>query len=374
METYRLSSKLRDKDREYLIQTANDSSVGSVATTTYVDGILTEAVNCPHPSDIRPQDVLSLVKLTHEEKKKEIEQLLQTYRRVIDGGDPELMYQLGTAFYYKGFLMESKELCRSALQMNSEHHQSYNQLGVTELGLGSTAAAIAAGLEAVNRRPRFADYHNNLGESYLADSDFRAAIVQFEEAIGINLYYADAYFNLGLTHLAALASRPTDPGTNERMAAKIVDCFHKGSLIHPAYVTPQFSLGMDAVRGHVFDRALMLFRAVRDAKKESHRQEFAGFYMKFILFPEWVSEKVVQERIAFLQQEIAKNPMYVDLQVDLAHCFLEQARMSWQKGIEYYHQSMEMNPALARIQSSLDHIERAYQKMCAALGKVTEKA
>jgi len=33
-----------------------------------------------------------------------------------------------------------------------------------------------------------------------------------------------------------------------------------------------------------------------------------------------------------------------------------------------------MNPALARIQASLDHIERAYQQMCTALGKVTEKA
>ncbi|PWB67853.1 hypothetical protein C3F09_12735 [candidate division GN15 bacterium] len=374
METYRLSSKLRDREREYLIQTANDSSIGSVATTTYVDGILTEAVNCPHPSDIRPQDVLSLVKLTHEEKKKEIEALLQTHRRVMDGGDPEMMYQLGTAFYYKGFLQESRELCLAALKMNSEHHQSYNQLGMTELALGSTANAIAAGLEAVKRRPRFADYHNNLGEAYLAESDFRAAVVQFEEAIGINLYYADAYFNLGLTHLAAVVARTPDPVAAERMAAKIVDSFHKASLIHPAYLTPQFTLGMEAVKGHVFDRALNQFRTVREAKKESHRQEFAGFYMKFILFPEWVSEKVVQERIAFLQQEIEKNPMYVDLQVDLAHCFLEQARMSWQKGIEHYQRSAGMNPALTRIQTSLDHIERAYQQMCTALGKVLEKA
>ena len=195
---------MKDQDREYLIQTANDSSIGNVATTTYVDGILTESINCPHPTDIRPQDVLSLVKLTHEEKKREIEALLQTYRRGIDGGDPELMFQLATAFYYKGFFQESRELCRVSLTLNSELHQTYNQLGLTELALGSVSDAISAGLEAVKRRPRFADYHNNLGESYLAGGDFRAAVVQFEEAIGINLYYADAYFNLGLTHLTAV--------------------------------------------------------------------------------------------------------------------------------------------------------------------------
>jgi hypothetical protein len=78
METYRLSSKLKEKDREYLIQTANDSNVGTVATVIYVDGVLTETVNCPHPADVQPQEVLSLVKMTHNEKKQEIETLLQT--------------------------------------------------------------------------------------------------------------------------------------------------------------------------------------------------------------------------------------------------------------------------------------------------------
>jgi hypothetical protein len=115
METYRLSSKLREKDREYLIQTANDNDLGSVATTIYVDGVLTETVNCPHPNEIKPQDVLSFVKVTHGEKKKEVETLLQTYARVLNSGDVESMSQLGTAFFFKGFYHEARELLKAEI-------------------------------------------------------------------------------------------------------------------------------------------------------------------------------------------------------------------------------------------------------------------
>jgi hypothetical protein len=372
METYRLSSKLKEKDREYLIQTANDSNVGAVATVIYVDGVLTETVNCPHPTDVQPQEVLSLVKLTHNEKKQEIETLLQTYRKVLDSGDPEMMYHLGTAFYYKSFYQEARELFRNALAMNSEHHQAFNQLGLTELALGNVSAAIKAATQAVTRRPRFADYHNNMGEALMAEGDVRGAIAQFEGAISVNLYYADAYLNLGIAYLQDAMNRP-DALDFQAIAARVNDCLHKASLIYPGYRGPQFDAGLAEIKDRSLDRAIRILRSIRDSKKESHKQEFAGFYMKFILFPEWVSEKVIQERVSFLQQEIAKNPTYVDLQVDLAHCFLEQARMSWQKGIEHYQKSTEMNPSLTKAQSALDHVERVYQQMCGAIGRISEK-
>jgi len=372
METYRLSSKLHERDREYLIQTANDGNVGAVATTIYVDGILTEVVNCPHPSDIAPQEILSLVKLTHGEKKTEIETLLRTYRKVMDSGDPEMMYHLGTAFYFKGFYREARELLLGALKMSSEHHQSYNQLGLTELSLGNVGAAVKACRNAVTRRPRFADYRNNLGEAMLADGDHAAAISQLEEAIGINLYYADAYLNLGIAYLSSAVS-PENTADAATVTAQVADCFHKASLIYTGFRDAQFDAGMRAVKEHSFGTALRIFRSIRDAKREQHKQEISGFYMKFILFPEWVSEKVIQERIAFLQQEITKNPGYVDLQIDLAQCFIEQARLSWQRGMEYYQRASEMNGSLSKVHSALDHVERTYQQICGAIGKISEK-
>ncbi len=372
METYRLSSKLREKEREYLIQTANDNDRGAVATAIYVDGVLTETVNCPHPAEIKPQDILSFVKVTHGEKKKEVEALLQTYRRVLNGGDTESLAQLGTAFFYKGFYQEARELLKGALMLTPEHHPSLNQLGLTELQMGNVPAAIEALSRAVTLRPRFADYRNNLGEGYLADGNAKKAVGEFEEAININLYYADAYYNLGLAYLLKFTITKDSSGLAP-VVEKVIDCMNKASLIHPAYKSETLEAGLAAVRAGSIDKALYAFRTCREMKKESHRQEFAGFYMKFILFPEWVSERGIQDRITFLSAEIAKNPTYVDLQTELAECYLELARHSWQKGIEHFRKTAELNPTLGKVHAALESSEKLYQQICDTVNKVVEK-
>ncbi len=372
METYRLSSKLREKDREYLIQTANDNDRGSVSTIIYVDGVLTETVNCPHPSEIKGQDVLSFVKVTHGEKKKEMETLLQTYGRVLESGDVETMSQLGTAFYYKGFCHEARELLKAALMLSPEHHQSFNQLGLTELQMGNVHTAIESLSRAVTLRPRFADYRNNLGEAYLADGNGKKAAAEFEEAININLYYADAYFNLGLAHLFML-SAGRDQTMFAPVANKVSDCMNKASLIHTGYKSDTFDAGLAALRSGAVDKALYAFRSIREARRESHRLEFAGFYMKFIQFPEWSSERAIYERISLLKAEIAKNPTYVDLQTELAQCYLELARYAWQKGIEHFRKTADLNPTLGKVHHALEESERVYQQLCDTVSKIAEK-
>ncbi|MBU0984346.1 MAG: hypothetical protein KKA42_10785, partial [candidate division Zixibacteria bacterium] len=97
METYRISSRVKDNDREYLIQTTNDAGRAAVSTTVFIDGVQSECESCAHPGEINPQEILSLVKMAHGEKKKEIEKLLKAYHEAMDRGHPDQMYQLGTA-------------------------------------------------------------------------------------------------------------------------------------------------------------------------------------------------------------------------------------------------------------------------------------
>jgi tetratricopeptide (TPR) repeat protein len=372
METYRISSKLREKNKEYLIQTANDSHLASVATSVFVDGVLAEAVCCPHPNEISPQEVLSLVKRTHEEKKQEIETLLKSYRKVIEQGDPEAMYHLGTAFYFKGFLQEARELLEATTKTAPDRHQAFNMLALVEIGLGNVARAIELGSEAVKLRPRYADYRNNLGEAYLANGACKRAVIEFEEAIGINLYYGDAYFNLGLAYLLNANAYP-NTGRSEDQVAKIIDFFRKASLIQPAVTGQVFDDAMEALQHGDLGRALHLFKQIRDARKEQHRREFSGFYMKSMLFPVGASERIVADRIEFLTAEIRKNPGYVDLQAELAQCYLEQARTLWQKGVEQYRRTYEINPSLTKVHEALRQAESTYTQISSAYTKITEK-
>jgi Tfp pilus assembly protein PilF len=372
METYRLSSKLRDENREYLIQTANDATHGAVATTVYVDGVPTETTSYPHPPEIKASEVLSLVQETHGEKRKEVETLLESYRRVMERGDADMMYHLGTAFFYRGFYAQAHTLFASSVAINPEMHQAHNYLAMSSLALGAYEEALGSARRAVEQRPSYADYRNNLGEILLASGESAQARREFEEAIGINLYYSDAYFNLGLTHIQLAIDRQQTAGWDKTLAT-INDCLKKASLIYANYQGPAFEEAMSELRSGNLSRAMKLFRAIREEKKERHRREFAAFYMKFVLFPEWVSERTVADRIEFLKREIRRNPTYVDLQAELAHCYLEQAKLSLHKGIEQYGKIAEINPALARVQTALDGANQLYEDITRLLSRVSEK-
>ena len=101
METYRLKSKLFENNKEFVIQTSSESDPGLVSTVVYVDGNPTGAVQSLHPSEVSSEEVLSLVKMKHEDTKKEIETLLEAYRVVRKEADSLKLHHLGMAFFYK---------------------------------------------------------------------------------------------------------------------------------------------------------------------------------------------------------------------------------------------------------------------------------
>ncbi|MDX9858201.1 MAG: tetratricopeptide repeat protein [candidate division Zixibacteria bacterium] len=372
METYRLSSKLREKDSEYLIQTSNDSTVGAVSTSIFINGILAERTTQAHPEQVDPQDVLALVKSSHGEKKKEIESLLSAYRQAISQAEPDTMYHLGTAFYFKGFYAEARELFYQTAASGTEYHQAYNFLAVTELALNNAQEAVQNGARAVAMRPRFADYRNNYGEALLAVDDYKGAIEQFEQATEINMYYGDAYFNLAIAHIVEAVRQPDRERWGARLG-RIGDCLKKAGLIYEIYRNPRTEQAVALLQRGELREALTALKAVREAKREAGRREYAAFHTRFLLVPGWMSEKVVADRIAFLKAELQKNPTYVDLYAELSQCYLEQSKMAWQKAIDNYRKTTEINPSLRRAQIALDETEAVYEKMCTALGRITEK-
>jgi len=374
METYRLSSRLREGKREYVIQTSNDAAQGSVATTVFVDGVQTELVNCPHPAEITHDQMLSLVKLTHGEKKKELETLLKAYGQAMEKDDPELMFHLATAFFYRRFYREAAELFARVVQQAPDHHQALNYLGMTYLSLGEFALAVTAATRAVEYRPGFADYRNNLGEAYLAAGDTVPAIGEFEQAISINMYYGDAYFNLALAHLLE-ASRPAASQRAAQLVNKVRECLNKASMIYPDYrQRSDYEAGMRALESGDLARALTQFHNVRETKKERHRQEFAAYYMRFVLYPEWVTERAVSDRIVYLEQELKRNPNYVDLQMELAQCYLEKARLTWKKGLKQFQIVIETQPGSGRAAETAEEAAELQQRMSLLISRLVTKS
>ncbi|MEW6412993.1 MAG: tetratricopeptide repeat protein [Candidatus Zixiibacteriota bacterium] len=371
METYRLNSKLVDDSKEYLIQTTNDVSLGSISSEVYVDGLLADVVNLPHPEQIKPEEVLALVQTTHDEKKREIETLLKAYHEALESANAEMMYHMGLAFFYRRFYGEAQSLFTTAIGLNESYHEAYNLLGQTELALGNVEASSKAVRSAVELRPQYADYRNNFGEALMASMALKEAQQQFEKAIEINLYYSDAYFNLGL----ALIRQSMEIGMRQmapNLTAKANDYFNKASLIYPDYKTAVFERGLTALKAGDTRQAFALLRKVREEKKEAHARRYAPYYMRYALYPQWINEKAIEDRISFLQREIGKNPTYVDLYVELSRCYLEHARMTWKKGVEQYKKTLDINPGLTKLAAHLQEAEDTYDRINEAVKKIAE--
>ena len=372
METYRLNSRLVENNKEYLIQTTNDVGLGSVCSEVFVNGTLADSVKLPHPEHIKAEDVLTLVKTTHGEKKKEIESLLKTFRQAMDSGNAEMLYHLGLAFFYKRFYTEARELLTAAVNLNPQYDEALNVLGQTELALGNTDSAVAAAKNAVAAKPNYADYRNNLGEALLAAKHLTEAQKQFEEAIGVNLYYSDAYFNFGLA-LVREAQEASKSGVRPNLVSKAIDYFNKASLTYVDYKTAAFEKGVAALNSGDLKLGFNLLRKVREDKKLVHGRRYAPYHMKYALHPQWITEQAVRERITFLEQEISRNPNYVDLHLELSRCYLEHSRMIWKKGVDSYKKTLGINPTIERLASHVNKAEDAYEMLAEIISGINKE-
>jgi len=371
METYRLSSKLREKEREYLIQTSNDITLDLVSTTVFVDGMLTETFVCPYPDEMNQDQLLALVKRTHGDKKKELEGLLQAYQRVAGLAEPETMFRLATALHHRKLYSEAVELLSAVTKLCPDHHRAFKQLGLTCLATGQTDNAIAAASQAVSFRPEFADYRNLMGEAYLAAGSVAQAIEEFKAAIGINIYYGDAYFNLGLAHVLQ-ASRSTDRELTLQSIERVQEYLRKAALVYPEYRNHEnYQEGLKALESHDFGRALNLFKGIVEARKELRRQEFLSRNKRLLLLPDAWTEEAVGEQIRSIQDHLKKHPNYLDLQTELVRCYLERAAMIWDKGIEECHDIIETHAEAASMARTLESADVVRQSMTETIQTIT---
>ena len=356
METYRLKSRLIGSESEYIIQTANDTDLSAVSSTVIVNGVATETVRSEHPADIDSEEVLSLVKRYHAQLKEEIESLLNLFQQAVDSGDAEVMADLGVAFYYKKLYSEARQLLRGATRYDTKCHRAWNYWALTELALGDGEAAIQAGQEAVRQRPAFADYRNNLGMAYLHCEFCAAAVEQLQKAVEINLYYADAYFNLGLA-LILNAIKREDRALFENVLERAEQQFQRALVAAPDYDTLEFQQGLAALRNSRLTEAYELLRGVQGERIERHRREYAGYYLRSVLEPSSDTDQVLRERIAFLQEQLARNPNYIDLVMQLGHCYLQQARWACDQALGQYREALQKNPGLTQARRCLDEAE-----------------
>lgn len=360
METYRLNSRVASNDREYLIQTVNDTSSHQIRSSIFSDGHLLETVEenvYPHMPD---QELLELVKTAHKERKEEVESLFERYQEALNSTDVEHIDYLGMALMYKHMHNEAESLFRRAVEIRPESHEALNHLGMVHMTLQKYQEAVEAFIRCVEAQPKFADYHNNLGESYLATGACKKAMAEFDEAISINIYYGDAYFNKALTYILN-SIRREDFKMFSEAADKILEMIERAIVVCPEYQDKNFEDGKQLLSDGDLDGAYGKFLLSRERKKERRFREFSNVYLKFMLAADKVDEKMLRRRIESLKEAIAKNPHYPDLHYDLAVAYTLMGRFVHSKAIKEYQEALKINPDFDRAKKSLRLAENEFR-------------
>jgi len=372
MESYRLNSRIVEGEKEFMIQTLNDTEQGIVKTSLFVDGEFLDADILPHSGEVSEDQLLELVKNAHGEKKSELEYLLKCYKEVMLQGSPEIMNQLGVALFYKKLYAEAIRLFTSVTKIRPDHHEAWAYLCRASLICKNYNDAVEAGNKAVELKPTFADYRNYLGEAYQGNGSCRRAVIEFEEAIRQNVYYADAYLNLAITFILNEVNREDYNLTGE-FATRTIDMMNKAALIFPYYKSPAYDSAIQAIKEGNPKRAYELLVEIRGNKEERLRREKASQFQRFLMYTDWADHDNIAERIKFLEREIEKNPGYVDLYYELAICFLHHSKLGWEKGISYFKKALDINPKLKKALRAHELAQDQFLKLSDSVYDISEK-
>ncbi len=360
METYRLNSRVASNDREYLIQTVNDTNNHQIRSSIFSEGQLLETIEenvYPHMPE---QELLELVKTAHKERKEEVENLFDRYKEALQSNDIEHIDYLGMALMYKRMYNEAESLFRRAVSLRPDLHEPTNHLGMVLMTLHKYPEAVEIFGQCVQAQSKFADYHNNLGEAYLAIGSCKRAMIEFDEAININIYYGDAYFNKALAYILN-SIRREDFKLFSEATDKTLEMIERAIVVCPEYQDKNFEEGKRLLTDGDLDGAYAKFVTARDHKKERRFKEFSNVYLKFMLAADKVDEKMLRRRIESLKDAIAKNPHYPDLHYDLAVAYTLMGRFVHSKAIKEYQEALKINPDFDRAKKSLRLAENEFR-------------
>jgi tetratricopeptide (TPR) repeat protein len=164
------------------------------------------------------------------------------------------------AHYHAGQLDEAAAACRAIIGHDPFHADAWHVLGLAELGLGRTDAALESLAQAIRAAPDTAAYHASRGQALKAAGRLDAAIGAHREAIRLQPATAGFHYNAGNALLAA--------GRAEQAAA----CFSHAIRLRPGWADAHNNLGHALGRQGRAEAALAAFREA--AALAPHTPEF----------------------------------------------------------------------------------------------------
>lgn len=348
MADFVFNDVIKSKSGEYFLKTANSMHQSRIISSFFRNGTLINSQFQSYDDGISDERLLEATRSFHEEKKAEVQSLLELSEKLRESDQGEMKNLLGLAFLRKGMYDEAIAEFEDAIVLNPKNSIVYNNLGKAYLGVKKYDEAIGVLEEAISLSPRFADFHNNLGLAYLHKSQCKKAVERFKKATEQNPYYADAYFNLGLAYVMNAHTRE-DFELSVDCYAKVMENMEKAAKINPNYKTDLFDRASELLRNEEYLKAYEAFTQVKDAAGTAMDLSFIlDFYLRVINNGKRVKSATIWRHIRHLEELVKKYPNYADLYNHLGVAYVIMSKYVNNKAIQLFNKAMEINPNFER--------------------------
>jgi len=181
--------------------------------------------------DLTVKEAFALAIQNHQNNNLQDAQNLYNKILEIDPNHSQTLNNLGVSFQDLRKNKKAKECFEKAIKINPNYADAHNNLGVIFQDLGENEKAKECIEKAIKINPNYPDAHNNLGTIFQDLGKNKKAKECFEKAIKIIPNYAEALNNLGIIF--------NNLGENQ----KAKDCFEKIFKINPNHVDAHYNLG-----------------------------------------------------------------------------------------------------------------------------------
>ena len=215
-------------------------------------------------------------------------------------------FQMGQSFYaennFTGALLEFTE----AEKLTPDDPELLNQLGLAYFRKGHYDLAEAKYLKALDNRERFSEARNNLGVNYLEMKRWDDAVLQFK-LVQDDIFYRgqeSAAINLGLAYLgkgdyqqaltvlrAAISKNGSDPRTRLHLGRVYfaldktdlaVEEYQKALQLHGSYASAHYHMGLAQMKRKDADAAKGAFQEVVRIAPDSEIGQLSREYLDLL--------------------------------------------------------------------------------------------
>jgi protein O-GlcNAc transferase len=104
---------------------------------------------------------------------------------------------LGVVLKQQGYMTESLEAMRKAVELLPDDAEAHSNLGVTLMNQGQFTESVLSYRRALELKPDYIDVHHHLGLTLMSLMQWQVAAECFQHLLALNSDYPDADFNLG---------------------------------------------------------------------------------------------------------------------------------------------------------------------------------